>query len=101
MNLDDPGLSRLERTIGRVLRAGVAVSSLLLIAGLGLTRFHRAEAVGSIVLTAGIGILIATPAARVAISLAEYVRERDWTFVALTSVVLLTLMISVVIAFRS
>jgi uncharacterized membrane protein len=35
------------------------------------------------------------------ISIAEYVRERDWLFVALTLVVLLTLAGSVVAAFRS
>ena len=52
-------------------------------------------------LTTAIVILLATPAARVVISVAEYVRERDWLFVALTLIVLLTLAGSVVVAFWS
>ena len=52
-------------------------------------------------LTTAIVILLATPAARVVISVVEYVRERDWLFVALTLIVLLTLAGSVVVAFWS
>jgi len=53
------------------------------------------------VLTTAIAILLATPAARVVISVAEYARERDWLFVALTSIVLLTLAGSIAVAFWS
>ena len=98
---DDRGLIGLELTIGRVLRLGVGASSVLLAAGLLLTLAHEADGLAPIVLTAAIVILLATPAARVVISVAEYVRERDWLFAALTSIVLLTLAGSVVVAFWS
>jgi len=99
MKLNDRGSSALELTIGRVLRLGVGTSSVLLAAGLLLALIHEAEGVAAIVLTTAIVILLATPAARVAISVVEYVRERDWLFVALTLIVLLTLAGSVVVAF--
>ena len=96
---DDRGLSALELAIGRVLRLGVGASSVLLAAGLLLALIHEADRVAPIVLTTAIVILLATPAARVVISVVEYVRERDWLFVALTLIVLLTLAGSVVVAF--
>ena len=99
MKLDDRGSSALELIIGRVLRLGVRASSVLLAAGLLLALIHEADGVAPIVLTAAIVVLLATPATRVAISVVEYVRERDWLFVALTLIVLLTLAGSVVVAF--
>jgi uncharacterized membrane protein len=99
VKLNDRGSSALELTIGRVLRLGVGASSVLLAAGLLLALIHEADGVASIVLTTAIVVLLATPAARVAISMVEYVRERDWLFVALTLIVLLTLAGSVVVAF--
>ena len=99
MKPDDRGLSALELTIGRVLRLGVGASSVLLAAGLLLALIHQADGVAPIVLTTAIVVLLATPATRVAISVVEYVRERDWLFVALTLIVLLTLAGSVVVAF--
>ena len=99
MKLDDRGSSALELAIGRVLRLGVGASSVLLAAGLLLALIHEADRVAPIVLTTAIVVLLATPAARVAISVVEYVRERDWLFVALTLIVLLTLAGSVVVAF--
>jgi uncharacterized membrane protein len=98
---DERGLSALELTIGRVLRIGVGASSILLAAGLLLTLLHQPDGVAPIVLTTAIVILLATPAARVMISVVEYVRERDWLFVALTLIVLLTLAGSVVVALWS
>jgi len=98
---DDRSLDSLELAIGRVLRLGTGVSSVLLAAGLLLTLAHKADGFAPVVLTAAIVILLATPAARVAISVAEYVREQDWLFAALTSIVLLTLARSVVVAFWS
>ena len=99
MKLNDRGSSALELTIGRVLRLGVGASSVLLSAGLLLALIHEADGVAPIVLTTAIVVLLATPATRVAISVVEYVRERDWLFVALTLIVLLTLAGSVVVAF--
>ena len=99
MKLNDRGSSALELTIGRVLRLGVGASSVLLAAGLLLALIHEADAVAPIVLTIAIVVLLATPATRVAISVVEYARERDWLFVALTLIVLLTLAGSVLVAF--
>ena len=101
MKPDDPGPSALELTIDRVLRLGVGISSVLLAAGLLLALVHGADGVALIVLPTAIVILLATPLARVVISVVEYVRERDWLFVALTLIVLLTLAGSVVVAFWS
>jgi uncharacterized membrane protein len=98
---DVRGLVALEVTIGRVLRFGVAASSVLLTAGLLLTLAGGPDGVVQFVLTAAIVILLATPAARVAISMVEYAREGDWLFAALTLVVLLTLAGSVAVAFWS
>ena len=99
MKREDRPVSGLEFTIGRVLQLGVAASSILLAAGLLLALVGGADRAVRVALATGMVILLATPAARVAISIAEYVRERDWRFVALTSIVLLTLAGSVVAAF--
>lgn len=89
----------LELAIGRVLRVGIAASSVCLAAGLLLTLAGHDGSVANAVLTSGLVILLATPAARVVVSVAEYARERDWLFVALTLTVLLALVGSVVLAF--
>ena len=41
---------------------------------------------------------MATPVGRVAVSVGEYARQRDWLFVLLTSIVLIELLASVVAA---
>ena len=43
---------------------------------------------------------MATPILRVVVSFAEYVRMRDWFFVAMTMVVLAELTLTVIVAFR-
>ncbi len=88
---------RLERTIGIVLRAGVTISSICLAIGLALTMAGNADA-ADLLLRAGVIILLATPVARVIISIVEYIREHDWTFVVLTAIVLMELMASAVAA---
>ena len=93
-------VSRLERLIGRVLRIGVTTSSVCLVAGLGLSLAGGTDAAGRILLHVGLIVLMATPAARVVVSVGEYATERDWLFVALTSIVLLELLGSVVAARR-
>lgn len=89
-------MSRLEGTIGVVLRAGVAASSLALAAGLVLQFMNAPGA--QWLLHAGILTLLATPVARVVVSIVEYVRERDWTFATLTAIVLVELLASAVAA---
>jgi uncharacterized membrane protein len=55
--------------------------------------------VAQLLLTTGLIILLATPPARVVVSVIEYIRERDWTFVVLTVIVLLALAGSVAAAY--
>ncbi|MCU1383980.1 MAG: putative rane protein [Acidobacteria bacterium] len=85
--------ARLERVIGLVLRAGVLVSSVCLSAGL-LLSLSGVEPAASLLLNAGIVVLLATPVSRVIVSTVEYIAERDWTFATLTVVVLLELIAS-------
>jgi uncharacterized membrane protein len=79
--------TRLERMVGTVLRAGMVVSSGCLAAGLVLTLSAKAAA-ANLFLELGIVVLLATPAARVLVSVADYARQRDWTFTFLTFIVL-------------
>jgi uncharacterized membrane protein len=90
--------TRLEREIGRVLRTGVTVSSVCLSIGLALSLLGLTGRTDRLLLDAGLIVLLGTPVARVAISVIEYVLERDWMFVVLTSIVLAELLTSVVAA---
>ena len=89
---------RMERIVGTVLRAGVAVSSSCLVAGLLLSLATGGSPMATLLLNAGIVVLLATPVARVIVSTVEYIIERDWPFAALTFVVLLELVASAVAA---
>ena len=90
--------SRLERVIGVVLRVGVTASSVCLAVGLALSFIPAAEPGALWLLHIGIIVLLATPVARVMVSIVEYVNERDWLFATLTAIVLLELMASAVAA---
>ena len=89
-------MTRIERTIGTVLRVGVLVSSVAFAAGLILALLAAPGA--SLLLNVGILTLLMTPVARVLVSIAEYAAARDWTFVALTAIVLVELLASAVAA---
>jgi uncharacterized membrane protein len=89
--------SRLERIISLVLRTGVVASSLCLGVGLVLSLLG-VTAFTSVLLNVGIIALLATPVARVLVSIVEYINDRDWAFVALTAVVLVEVAASVVAA---
>jgi uncharacterized membrane protein len=52
---------------------------------------------GQAVIVVGLLILVATPVLRVAVSIVGFIYERDWTFVAITSVVLGLLILSFVL----
>ena len=52
---------------------------------------------GEAVVMLGLFLLIATPVARVASLLLAFVQERDWSFIAITSVVLALLLVSFVL----
>jgi uncharacterized membrane protein len=99
MNRERSAMQRLETTIGEVLRFGTITSSTMFAIGLVMTVVRYEPAVARLLLGAGLVILLATPPARVVVSVIEYIRERDWTFVALTLIVLLALAGSVVAAY--
>jgi uncharacterized membrane protein len=114
----------MERTIGRLLRWGVSISSAIVLLG-AICFLHRhshepasfhafqvtAPMYRSIAGTAiaaaqfdcraviqvGLLFLIATPIARVAFSLVAFGVERDWIYVAVTSVVLAILVSSLLL----
>jgi uncharacterized membrane protein len=94
-------VGRLEQILGHVLRIGVTASTVCLAAGLLLTFAVGNTHLASVLLSAGIVVLLATPVMRVAVSSAGYARQRDWLFVGLTLVVLAELVTSIIAALRS
>jgi uncharacterized membrane protein len=111
-----------ETAVSVVLRTGVFVSAAVICLGLallaargGLTDGMRIDAaiafprglrallagLGALdpasVLTLGLAALIATPFARVAVSIVAFAIERDWLYVAITSIVLGVLVMGLVI----
>jgi uncharacterized membrane protein len=84
-----PGDSQLEILIGRVLRVGVLASTACLAVGLVVALVQPQASPW--LLNVGILLLIATPAARVVLSIVEYAIARDRVFLVLTSIVLLEL----------
>jgi uncharacterized membrane protein len=91
----DP-LQRLERLLGRVLVTGVVLSASILAAGIVFTLTGWPAA--PVLLRIGLIVLMATPILRVVVSVAEYVRLRDWFFSATALAVLLVLLTSVTLA---
>ena len=104
-----------ERIIGHLLRAGVILSALIVAVGGMVYLSHHAHEIpdhavfrgepkawstlsglfsastassGRAIIMSGLLLLILTPVARVAFSLAAFAMERDWTYVAVTTVVL-------------
>lgn len=88
----------LERAVGVVLRAGVTISTACLVIGLALTLATGEGTAARVLLHLGVVILLATPVARVVVSVVQYVSARDWTFAALTAIVLVELAASAVAA---
>jgi uncharacterized membrane protein len=91
---------RFESTLGRVLGLGILTSSMCLAAGLVLALTGAAGELSRPLLTTGLVLLMATPAARVFVSVLTYLYRRDWLFGVLTMVVFLELVASVIAAFR-
>jgi hypothetical protein len=96
-----PAPDDLETTLGRVLRAGVTLSTVALASGLACDLLLGGGWWTTALLKAGVVLLIATPIARVLISSIAYVRRRDWLFALLTAIVLVELLTSIVAAVRS
>lgn len=95
--MNETPLSRLETHLGRLLLAGVLASAACLAIGLLLTLAGRPA---GLILTTGLVLLMATPILRVIVSIVEYIRMRDWFFVAVTLFVLLVLAGTVLVALR-
>ena len=91
-------MEELEVLLGRLLGIGVAISSTALTAGLGAWFVLGPGAVARFLLSAGVLLLIATPATRVVVSTVGYARRRDWLYVVLTLIVFGELLASVVAA---
>ena len=73
--------------LGRLLQAGVLTAAACLAVGLVLS-FVGPAAAANTMLTAGLLVLMATPVTPVLVSLATYVRSREWVFVWATVAVL-------------
>lgn len=93
-------LSTLELRLRRVFVAGLATSASSLLLGLILYFVAPQATQTSWLLSAGLIVLMATPLLRVIVSIAEYLRMRDWVFVVLTLAVLLELMVTMVYALQ-
>ncbi|HEX9038350.1 MAG TPA: TSUP family transporter [Ktedonobacterales bacterium] len=107
-----------ELVISGALRGGVLVSAAIILVGSALYYLEPAtrdsdgplvypHTLGSIlpavlsgspvgIITAGLLLLLATPIVRVAISVGAFALERDWRYVAITTVVLALLLTSVI-----
>jgi uncharacterized membrane protein len=121
-----PSLTGPDHVIGRVLRAGVATSLVLISCGTAASFLGKSGAYGTgpaevarltgagggfprtaawlgnglvhldgqAIIVAGLIVLILTPVMRVAVSIATFARERDRVYVAITTSVLLLLLLS-------
>jgi len=89
---------RLERAVGVVLRAGVTTSTVCLAVGAAWALATGESGPARVLLQTGILVLLLTPVARVVVSIAQYVSERDWPFATLTTIVLVELLASAVAA---
>lgn len=92
-------MTRLERSIALVLRGGVTLSSACFAVGVVLA-LAGSGPLADRLLQVGIVVLLATPVARVVVSVVEYAQQRDWTFTVLTLIVFVELMAGVLVALR-
>jgi uncharacterized membrane protein len=83
-----------------VLFAGVLFAAASLVTGLALWMRSPDAASGSVLLTAGLITLMATPVLRILFSLGHYISVRDWPFAATAAAVLIILAASLVYAWR-
>jgi hypothetical protein len=83
--------------LGRLLQAGILTAAACLAAGLVLWVAGPVAAADA-VLTTGLVVLMATPVMPVLVSLATYVRNREWVFVWATVTVLALLLATVWLA---
>lgn len=87
----DEAIDRLEIQVGRLLEAGVMIATACLAVGLTLWFVIGNGRPATVMLTAGLTVLMMTPLARVVASFIAYVRLKDWFFVATTVIVFVVL----------
>lgn len=93
-------MTTFETLLGRTLGLGVTVATILLAVGLALALAAPGRPADAL-LQVGLLVLMATPMARVLLTCAEYIRERDWFFALNALGVLVVLGITIWQAFRS
>ena len=92
---------RFERTLLRVMLAGVWLSAGLLTCGLALRLVLGRSSEGDALLQAGLLTLMGTPVIRVVMSVGEALRERDWFWFWSTIAVIVVLTGTVWYSFRA
>jgi uncharacterized membrane protein len=80
--------------------SGVWLSAVALTAGLVLLLAFTRSSNGDLLLRAGLLMLMATPVFRIALSIGEAVRQRDWFWLWTTIAVVVVLTGTVVYSFR-
>lgn len=84
-------LARFERSLTRVMLAGVWMSAALLTLGLTVLLIYGPSGAGDMLLRAGLITLMGTPVLRVLLSVTEALRQRDWFWIWNTAAVVLVL----------
>ena len=98
MTTPTDSLLGLEHRLGRLFVIGLTVSASALASGLIAYLIAPGARAPMLLLNGGLAILMATPLLRVIVSIAEYVRMRDWFFVLTTIAVLVELTVTMVYA---
>ena len=96
--MPDPELSRLEHQIGRLLRAGVAVSAATL--ALGLVCAVGGIDAGDEIMRGGLVLLMAIQVTRIVTSFVDAVRRGDRLLAGATAFVLVVMALTVVYSWR-
>ena len=92
-------LQQLEERLGRLLGIGTRVSSVLLAIGLVLWMALGNRPLVAQTLALGLIVLIAPPRSRVVVSAVGFAAQRDWQMLGMTALVIISLLISLVVAF--
>jgi hypothetical protein len=101
MTTDIANDARLELLLARLLHHGTWLATAVIGVGITLTIFERhpgaqnpATLVGTRIVAAGIACFILLPVLRVIVMLVVFVRARDYHFIAITSLVLIIILVS-------
>jgi hypothetical protein len=87
------GSEDLEVRFRWVTAAPVVLFGAALAAGLVLYLISPSSRIAMAALNAGLVLLIVSPAARMAVAIAERIRRADWTFVTMTALIALELLV--------